>query len=177
MKKLLLIVSWVFCAAPVTAQMAVTTLGETDAAECYQNANDPLASDTLPCDRALRDPNTTRNDRLNTLVNRGIILNRNGSVQSALDDFNAALAIDDRAAEAYLNRGNSWFLAGRLDEALADYQSSLNYDVKEPWAAWYNIGLVYDARKNEVEARKAYEMALKLKPDFSLAMQKLEGRS
>lgn len=167
----------VFFALPATAQMAVTTIGGTDASGCYQNANDPLVSDTSPCDRALRDSNTTRNDRLKTFVNRGVIHNRNGAIQSALDDFNAALEIDDKAAEAYLNRGNSWFLAGRLDDARADYESSLEYDVKEPWAAWYNIGLVHDAQNNEEEARNAYEMALKLKPDFTLARQKLEGRS
>lgn len=167
----------VLFAAPAAAQMAVTTLGGTDAAGCYQNANDSLASDTSPCDRALRDPKTTRRDRLKTLVNRGVIHNRNGAVQSALDDFNAALEIDGRAAEGYLNRGNSWFLMGRFDNALGDYERSLELDVKEPWAAWYNIGLVHDVRENEEEARVAYEMALALNPDFLLAQQKLEGRS
>jgi len=177
MKRIFALALSVFFVMPVAAQMAVTTLGETDAADCYQNANDSLTSDTSPCDRALKDPQTTRTDRLKTLVNRGVIYNRNGAVQSALDDFNAALEIDDQAAEAYLNRGNSLFLKGHLDDALGDYERSLELEVKEPWAAWYNIGLVHDVRENKEEARKAYEMALALNPDFLLAQQKLEGRS
>ncbi len=177
MKRIFALALSVLFAAPAAAQMAVTTLGGTDAAGCYQNANDSLASDTSPCDRALRDPKTTRRDRLKTLVNRGVIHNRNGAVQSALDDFNAALEIDGEAAEAYLNRGNSWFLASRFEDALDDYEASLELGVKEPWAAWYNIGLVHDVRKNENDARKAYEMALEMKPDFLLVQQKLEGRS
>lgn len=177
MKRTIVFILAVLFAAPATAQMAVTTIGETDAGGCYENANNALTSDTSPCDRALKNPTTTRADRLKTLVNRGVIHNRNGAIQAALDDFSAALEIDGQAAEAYLNRGNSFFLVGRLDDALNDYERSLELDVKEPWAAWYNIGLVHDVQENEEEARKAYAMALTLNPDFILAQQKLEGRS
>lgn len=159
-----------------SAQISITTIGATDAAECYQNAQSDFESDTDPCDAALKDRNTTRRDKMKTRVNRGIIHNRNGDLAAARADFNAAIDMDSALAEAYLNRGNSQFLAGHHDAALADYQKSLALDVSKPWAAWYNIGLVYDVKKDAAKARDAYEKALDLNPNFTLARQKLEER-
>lgn len=160
-------------AAPAAAQMAVTTLGAGDGAKCYENANNALSDSTAPCDRAVRDALTTRSDLKKTFVNRGIIHNRNGDFEAAFEDFNAALSIDPDLAEAYLNRGNSHFQRARYEEALADYERALALDVAKPWAAWYNIGLVHDAKKDPAQARAAYEKALDLNPDFILAQQKL----
>ena len=159
-----------------SAQVAITTIGATDAAACYENARNDFASDTRPCDKALSDAVTTRSDKKKTFVNRGIIHNRNGAIQSAIADFNAAINMDDQLAEAFLNRGNSYYLASRYNDALSDYEHSLSLDVNKPWAAWYNIGLVYDAKKDPVEARAAYEKSLELNPNFTLARLKLEER-
>ncbi|NNE40043.1 MAG: tetratricopeptide repeat protein [Marinicaulis sp.] len=115
----------------------------------------------------------TRIDEAKTLINRGIILNRNGDLNEAIADFNSALDINDGIGEAYLNRGNSWFMGGRLDDALSDYHRALDLNVSEPWAAWYNIGLVHDARDETDDARKAYKKALEFNPDFTLAQVKL----
>jgi tetratricopeptide (TPR) repeat protein len=162
---------------PAAAQMAVTTVGATDGSLCYQNAQNDFSTDTGPCDEAIRDTATSRRDKMKTYVNRGIIYNRKGDLEAAVADFNAALEINDGIAEAYLNRGNSYFLAARYDDALADYEQSLLLEISKPWAAWYNIGLVYDAKKDADKARAAYQKALALNPDFTQARLKLEGRS
>lgn len=154
------------------AQMAITTFGATDAQQCYQNAASDFSRDDEPCDLALKGQ-LSSDDRKKTLVNRGIILNRKGEVQAAVADFNSALAIDASLAEAYLNRGNSYFLAARYREAEADYEQSLNLGVRKPWAAWYNIGLAREARSDKEGARAAYQAALDLNPDFTLAKEKL----
>ncbi len=167
-------ISGIALTANATAQMSVTTFGATDAAACYENANSAFSSDTDPCDTAIKDPALTRGDQMKTYVNRGIIHNRNLDLEAAIDDFNAALEIDDELAEAYLNRGNSYFLTGRFDDALEEYEAALANDISKPWAAWYNIGLIYDAKKEPAKAREAYAKALALKPDFVLAQQKLE---
>ena len=162
-------------AAPAAAlQMSVTTIGATDAAQCYENAQDDYAYSTTPCDTALRDSGLSVSDRKKTLVNRGVILNRNGDLGGALDDFNAALELDPSLGEAYLNRGNAYFMSRRFDEALRDYERALEYDVSKPWAAWYNIGLVHEANKQPVKAREAFQKALSLNPDFAEARRKLE---
>ncbi|WP_425408651.1 tetratricopeptide repeat protein [Hyphococcus sp.] len=177
MRMMLMIFMFGAAAFPAAAQMSVTTIGATDAGACYQNAATEASNDTAPCDRALNDQSITRLDRKKTFVNRGVIHNRNGDLMAARNDFDEALAIDDMLPEAYLNRGNSYFLAARYFEALADYERALSAGVSKPWVAWYNIGLVYDSQKNTDKARGAYEKALEENPDFTLAEQKLESLS
>ncbi len=160
---------------PAVAQMSVTTIGATDAVSCYENARDDFSSDTDPCDEALADRGTNRTDRKKTLVNRGVIYNRTGEVGAAIDDFNAALDIDGALGEAYLNRGNSYYLTQRYDVALSDYERALDLDIGKPWAAWYNIGLVYEAKKQPEKAREAYQEAVNANPNFSQAKAKLEN--
>jgi tetratricopeptide (TPR) repeat protein len=155
--------------------MSVTTIGATDAVSCYENARDDFSRDTDPCDKALKDRSTNGSDRKKTLVNRGVIYNRTGDVGAAVDDFNAALEIDGALGEAFLNRGNSYYLTQRYDDALSDYERALDLDVGKPWAAWYNIGLAYEAKKQPDKAREAYEEAVSANPDFAQARQKLEG--
>ena len=159
--------------ATVHAQMSISTIGATDAASCYENANNDLSRDAGPCDEALGDANLTRGDRKKTLVNRGIIHNRAGDLQAAVDDFNAALDIDDSLAEAFLNRGNSYFLAGQHQTALEDYRTALDLGVNKPWAAWYNIGLAYEGLKQKDDAREAYRQSLAMNPTFTQAQLKL----
>ena len=166
-----------FTAAPAAAQMSVTTFGATDAILCYENARSDYSRDTEPCDKALNGGGLTSDDRKKTLVNRGIIRNREGRLGDAMDDFNDALAIDGGLAEAFLNRGNSHYLGANYDRAIADYEEALRLGVNKPWAAWYNIGLARDAQKDAAGARAAYEKALELNPDFWDAKAKLDRRS
>jgi tetratricopeptide (TPR) repeat protein len=159
--------------APTFAQMSITTFGATDAVLCFENAGDDFSRDTEPCDTALRG-SLNSSDRKKTLVNRGIIRNRKGDLIDALDDFNAALEIDSSLAEAYLNRGNSYFLSGRQPQAISDYERSLELGIAKPWAAWYNIGLAREASGDKTGARTAYAKALEVNPGFTAARNKLD---
>lgn len=169
---IVLAVSLAAMTTPAGAQMAVTTFGATDAVLCFQNAADDFSRDSSPCDTALRGA-LTSDDKKKTLVNRGVIRNRDGRLTDAVDDFNAALSIDGGLAEAYLNRGNSYYLGARYGDAISDYERALDLDVMKPWAAWYNIGLARDASGDAAGARAAYVKAVELNPDFTQARQKL----
>ncbi|WDI31200.1 tetratricopeptide repeat protein [Hyphococcus flavus] len=177
MQRLFIGFALIMSGSPAAAQMSVSTFGASEASVCFESASNDFSTNTKPCDEALEDAAITRSDRKKTLVNRGVIHNRNGDIAAAISDFDAALMIDNTLAEAYLNRGNSYFLASRLDEALADYQQALDLGVAQPWAAWYNIGLVHDARKEDDKAREAYQKALEENPDFTMAIQKLEAKN
>lgn len=159
--------------AAASAQMAVSTFGATDAQLCYQAAVDQFASDTEDCDQALKDGAMTMRDRMATYVNRGIILNRAGRLDEALDDFDKALDRDDGLAEAYLNRGNTYFLMRQYDDAISDYEAALRYDLKKADVAWYNIGLAHEAKRDDVKAKEAYRTALEVNPDFGPALRKI----
>ncbi len=158
------------------AQMSVSTFGSTDAQLCYQAAADSFASDTDDCDEALQNGTLTTRVKTATYVNRGIILNREGRLDEALADFDRALEKDAELAEAFLNRGNTYFLMRQYDDAIADYETSLRHGLGKSHIAWYNIGLAYEAKRDEVKAKEAYNAALEINPDFGPAQKKL-GRS
>lgn len=155
------------------AQMSVSTFGATDAQLCYQAAADDFARNTDDCDEALKENTMTARDRIATYVNRGIILNRDGRLDAALADFDNALERDAGVAEAYLNRGNTYFLMRRYDEAIADYEASLRYDLEKSHVAWYNIGLAQEAKKDDMKAKDAYRTSLEINPEFGPAQRKL----
>lgn len=155
------------------AQVSVSTFGATDAHLCYQTAADQFSSDTDACDAALKGAGMTARDRMATYVNRGIILNRAGRLDEALADFNKALDRDNSLAEAYLNRGNTYFLMRRYDDAILDYETSLRSELKKVDVAWYNIGLAHEAKRDAVKAKEAYRMALEFNPYFGPALKKL----
>jgi len=156
------------------AQLSITTFGATDAQACFVSAGDDHTTDTQECDAALSGRITlTRRDTAHTHVNRGIILNRASRLSEAIADFNLALAIIPTLAEAYLNRGNSYFLSEQYNQALADYETSLANGLSKAYAAWYNIGLLYDAQNMPDKAREAYENALAANPGYRLAEEKL----
>lgn len=157
----------------LNAQMAVSTFGATDAQLCYEDARDDMSSNADHCDEALKTAGMTERDRIATYVNRGLILNRAGRLNEALADFDEALSRDDGTAEAYLNRGNTYYLMRRYDEAIEDYRASLDYDLAKAHVAWYNIGLAYEAQNDPAKARSAYQTSLELNPDFGPAQAKL----
>jgi len=45
--------------------------------------------------------------------------------------------------------------------------------LSKAYAAWYNIGLLYDAQNMPDKAREAYENALAANPGYRLAEEKL----
>jgi len=170
---LLVAFSFLMFASPAAAQMSITTIGATDAVNCYKDARNDFVRSTTSCDDALKGPSLTLSDKKKTLVNRGIIRNRNGDLDAAIEDFNGALEIDASLGEAYLNRGNSYYLARDYEGALSDYHHSLDLEISKPWAAWYNIGLVHEAQNDRDGAREAYKSALETNPDFTAAKRKL----
>jgi len=160
-------------AAPAAAQMSVTTIGATDAQLCFDAARNLMTTSTAECDEALKRGGLSARDELATHVNRGVLLNRSGRVSEALDEFDYALGENETLAEAYLNRGNSYYFLKRYDEAIADYEASLEYELTKAHIAWYNIGLAYEAKKDLLKAKDAYRTSLAIQPDFGPALKKM----
>jgi len=154
------------------AQVSINTIGASEAVSCSQNAFSN-SRDLTPCNAALRQSGTTRQDRIKTLINRGVIYNNRFEVQSAINDFNSALKSRSYNGEAYANRGNSYFLAERYEQALDDYERALKNNVSMPWAIWYNIGLTRQYMKQDEKAIEAFRKSLEFKPDFKPALDKL----
>ena len=161
-------------AAPRAAQAtAVTVLGSSDARECFLNASTRSSSVASldSCREALASSDLTRRDRAATHVNMGIILNALSRVDDAMQAFDAALALSPRLPAAVLSRGNSHFQRGDYDRAIADYELSLRYGLKDEAAAHFNRGLAHGKKRNFREAARSYRRALEVAPEFERARQ------
>jgi len=161
-------------ASPASAQIAVTTFGATKARACYEDAFEGVARSTASCDAALREGGLTTRDEIATLVNRGVIYTRMGEADNALADFDEALRRNPGLGEAMLNRGNALFIKGDYNGAIAEYRRALDAGTSKPHVAWFNIGLAEEARNDKAAARAAFEKALEINPDFSLAAARLQ---
>jgi tetratricopeptide (TPR) repeat protein len=61
-------------------------------------------------------------------VKRGIARFSKGDVDGAIGDYDKALEISPRLAEAHLNRGKARRAKGKLDEAIEDYEKVMELD-------------------------------------------------
>ncbi|RBP48852.1 tetratricopeptide repeat protein [Arenicella xantha] len=164
-----LIVMWAcLFASSVTAQNSTLVGGDSFARECYLNSQSAALQkgvnrlDTVPCNRAIDDAGLNQADLLASLVNRGIIFTAIGDYVSAAKDYNRALEINPEVGEAYLNRGNLWFLAQRYQAAIDDYDDALKFGVKEPHVAYLNRGMVLEKVNDRDAAKLSYQRALEL---------------
>jgi len=155
---------------------AISVLGDSDAHECFLNASvrSAAVSSLDSCRKALRSGDLAGKDHAATLVNMGIILNTLARTDEAMDAFEKALEMSPRLPEAALSRGNSHFLRRNYDEAIADYELSLQWGVKDPAAAHFNHGMAHGKKRNFKQAAVSYQRALELKPDFGRAQARLD---
>ena len=156
------------------AQLSSTTFGNSEAALCYRSALNEASRDVSSCDLALARGDLTIGDENKTLVNRAIIYNRRGDYEAAFADLNRAIDRAPDLAEAFVNRGNAYFMTGNFKNALSDYETALLKDIKDKAAAWYNIGLTYERLNRPLDAREAFNRALEHNPEFAPARAKLE---
>ena len=100
-----------------------------------------------------------------------------GDVQGALADANLAIARDSRASGAYALRGSIRMTAGDRDGALADMSRAIELapDVQGIEIVHTNRANLYWLLGRPKEAMVDVEHALKLKPDFGLALH-VRGR-
>ena len=61
-------------------------------------------------------------------LQQGISQARKGDYETAIDFFNKAIASNPQSAEAYYHRGLAYYNTGNPEQAIADYDSSLNLD-------------------------------------------------
>ena len=120
------------------------------------------------CDTALRE-RLAENDRMILLVDRGILhtLRREGA--PAIADFDAALVINPRNAEAHLDRGAALVQMGRPGPAVASLTTALSLGVREPHKAYYNRGVAREALGDLQGAYEDYTTALQIEPDWGPA--------
>ena len=63
-------------------------------------------------------------------------------LDSAVEGYTKAIALDPQDAEAYGNRGHAYYDKGDYDRAIADYDQAIALDPQDA-EAYYNRGVAY----------------------------------
>ncbi len=162
-----------FSPAPALAQVKI--LGKGPGEDCYKAAVERrthFAAVDL-CDSALLVETSTRN-RSATFVNRGLLHMFGERWEAARDDFDKALALDKRLAEAYLNRGALALYRKDYAAALTDLdQAILLADDRLP-QAYFNRALAREGKGDVAGAYQDLLAAQTLAPAWELPKAELK---
>lgn len=161
-------------ALPASAQ--VVTLGSDNARRCYlAAAAESVSADALTsCDLALTAPTATPGTRVATHVNRGILRLHARNVESALADFDAALALDRQEPEAWLNKGIALLRAGRAADAVAAFDAAIARNTRRPALAHFGRAYAHEDRGALGAAYRDLKTAAALSPKWDAPRRELK---
>lgn len=97
------------------------------------------------------------------LNNRGFAHYRNGDWDQALADFDRAIQMQPRLADAYSNRGNVWQQKGELQKAWHDFNQAIKLNPRHS-AAFNNRANLHQANGELAEAIIDYTRSIEMEP-------------
>jgi len=170
-----LAVAFISFASAAQAQLIVQ--GKGDAARCYSYAiagNSGSRTALATCTDAF-DVILTRNDKAATHVNRGVLYMRKGDHDRAVQDYEAALAINPDLAEAHVNYAASLIRQEKFDAALSSLEKALlDPESRIRPEALYNRAIIFDRKENYRGAYRDLKEALVIRPDWAPAIALLD---
>lgn len=168
------------------------------AARLHESQNRPMAALQQYQHALAEDP---RN--VHILIRIGVLQDKLGNSAMAEKSFQEALRLDPENAQAHNNLGFNYILRSKwepatasltraveiapdfakarvnlavalamqeqFDQALEQFQSVL-----PPEEAYYNLGLMYQSRRKQIEAAAAFKKALEASPELIAAQERLE---
>lgn len=100
-------------------------------------------------------------------VNRGVTKGKMGNIEGAINDFNKALYLhSDEKAAIYSNLGKANMLQGKTDEAIKNYDYSIQLN-PEQYTAYLNRALAKQKKGDFNEALKDFTECLKINPKMA----------
>jgi tetratricopeptide (TPR) repeat protein len=111
--------------------------------------------------------------RSTALYNRGLANHKLGHLPQSIEDYTSALLLNAQLAPAFLSRGQALRESGQLLFALSDFERALVSGHTDPARVNYLIGLTYEQLSRLDEAKRHYQAALHVKPDYKQAQERL----
>jgi len=115
------------------------------------------------CTRALLSTDLPAADRAMTYNNLGVAWKEAGDLERAIANYDRAIAVDSRFANAYNSRGAALGSKGDLVSALRDFDRAIELN-PELGSAYENRGLVLQSRGDLGGAIKDLDEAIRLQP-------------
>ena len=157
---------------------AATTLNVTSSAaeSCYRSAAAKARSRAAveQCSAALQNSVMNRDERVATLVNRGIMLMLANRSNDAIRDFDDALKLDALQPEAYLNKGLTHLRIGNSVNAQQLANRALELRTKKPAIAYYIRGLASEDRGDVRGAYADLRRAAAIDPSWNEPLAELQ---
>ncbi len=100
---------------------------------------------------------------------RGLVRERQGELDAAIEDFAQAIRHDAQLAAAYNNRGIAYDRRGDPKRAIADYNEAIRLDPGYA-AAYNNRGLAHANQGNLKQALADFDQAIRFDPKFAAAL-------
>ncbi len=91
-----------------------------------------------------------------------------GQIDKAEEAYSHAIELKPRYADAYNNRGTSYFSEGEIGRAISDLDKSIELN-PEFAGAYYNRGIAYHRKDKYDHAISDYSEAIRLKPNYAEA--------
>ena len=168
MFKKIITFSFLFFLLSGNLNAVVTVLGSSDAHICYKRAKygSTTQSSVLTCLKAISDMTISKRDIDASRINLGIIYNNKSEPRMALEQFEIALKNENMRAEIFLNQGNSLLLLKDYKGALKKYQASLENNLDDISAVYFNKGMAHEYLGNIDQAVSFYKKAVTLNPSL-----------
>ena len=173
----ILLTAFGFLTLTATANAQVVVFGSGLGRECYEAAemNRLTANEAIEvCTTALTHQTMTRQDRISTHVNRGILYMRNGNFRRAMADYNNALEMDPENGEAYLNIGAAYIYERDYPPAVEALDRAIELETSDLWAAYYNRGIAHEQSGDLTAAYWDFVRSQELNPDSPLPGRQIE---
>lgn len=114
-------------------------------------------------------------ESLEALYNKGMYYQNRKQPELALECYREANRVDSTWADAYFNEGYvHMFQLEDLDSALFFFEKATYWDPNY-FQAYNNIGLAYEKKGDFNNARKNYQKAIEINPDYQLAKDNLNA--
>jgi len=170
MKSLTLAAGVAMLVIPSAGHGAALTLGGPLSQNCYEAAlsGDSRSFTIESCDRSLAEEALSRRDRAATFVNRGILRMLRGARGEADADFDSAIRIDQKLADAWLNKAFLRLKDYRGREALPLIEESIRLGPQRQALAYFARGLAYEDVGDVSAAYADLQRAHDLEPNWSL---------
>jgi len=151
------------------------TIGTSLAHACYLSSfrSIPGRFAVVECDRALEDELLSDNDRVATIVNRGIVKMSLGDFRGADYDFDTAIRMNTDEPEALLNMGLLRLRQNRLAEAIGYFDRSIDAKTLRPALAHYVRAISQEQLGNVRGAYADLIRARELDPKWPLPAEEL----
>jgi len=124
------------------------------------------ADSVAACDEALSNGSLDRRDTASTYVNRGILEMSREGYGVAEKNFDSALSLLPKLAEAHVDLGSTLINMRKYDEGVRETELGLSLGSKEPERGYYNLGIAYERLGNIQKAYESYRQASMLDPKW-----------